>query len=80
MSLLDLVFGCWHQRRSFPITGRGKLRRSIAAASVTGTYVVCLDCGHEFPYDWSQTKMLASRPHTAWAAESVTIVSGLKAA
>jgi hypothetical protein len=80
MSLFDLVFGCWHQRRSFPITVRGKLRRSIAAASVTGTYVVCLDCGHEFPYDWSQTKMLASRPHTAWAAESVTIVSGLKAA
>ena len=63
MSLSDLVFGCWHKRCSFPITVRGKLRRSIAAASVTGTYVVCLDCGREFSYDWSQIKMLASKPH-----------------
>ena len=76
MSLFDLVFGCWHKRCSFPITVRGKLRRSTAAASVTGTYVVCLDCGREFPYDWSQMKMLASKHRTAWAAESVTIVPG----
>ena len=80
MSLFDLVFGCWHKRCSFPITVRGKLRRGTAAASVTGTYVVCLDCGREFPYDWSQMKMLVSKPRTAGAAESVNIVPGLKAA
>ena len=61
MSLFDLVFGCWHKRCSFPLTVRGKLRRSTAVASVTGTYVVCLDCGREFPYDWSQMKMLTSK-------------------
>ena len=55
MSLFNLVFGCWHKRCSFPITVRGKLRRT-AAASVSGTYVVCLDCGREFPYDWLQLK------------------------
>ena len=65
MSLFELVFGCWHKRCSFPITVRGKLRRSTTAASVTGTYVVCLDCGREFPYDWSQMKMLVSKPHPA---------------
>ena len=80
MSLFDLVFGCWHKRCTFPITVRGKLRHSIAAASVTGTYVVCLDCGREFPYDWSQMKMLVSKPDTPWTAEPVTIVRGLKAA
>jgi hypothetical protein len=80
MSLFDLVFSCWHQQRSFPITVRGKLRRSIAAASVTGTYVVCLDCGREFPYDWSRMKMLAPNPHTAGTAEPVNIVPSLKAA
>jgi hypothetical protein len=80
MSLFDLVFGCWHKRRSFSITVRGKLRRSTAAASVTGTYIACLDCGREFPYDWSQMKMLTSRPRTARATAPVTIVSGLKAA
>jgi len=80
MSLFDLVFGCWHKRCTFPITVRGKLRRSTAAASVTGTYVVCLDCGREFPYDWLQMKMLASKPRTAGAAQPVTIIPGLKAA
>jgi hypothetical protein len=80
MSLFDLVFGCWHKRCSFPITIRGKLRRSTTAASVTGTYVVCLDCGREFPYDWSQMKMLASTPPTGWAPKRDTIILGLKVA
>lgn len=58
MSLFDLVFGCSHRRRSFPITTRGNKRRT-PAASVTGTYVVCLDCGKEFPYDWKQMKIVS---------------------
>lgn len=57
MKLFDVVFGCSHKRCSFPITLRGKQRRT-AAASVTGTYVVCLDCGHEFPYDWNKMKLV----------------------
>jgi len=80
MSLLDMVFGCWHKRCSFPITVRGELRRTTVAASVTGTYVVCLDCGREFPYDWSQMKMLASTPRTGWAPKRAAIIPGLKVA
>lgn len=57
MSFYDLVFGCSHQRYSFPITVRGTRRRT-EAASVTGTYVVCLDCGKEFPYDWNEMKLI----------------------
>lgn len=57
MRLFEVMFGCSHKRCSFPITVRGKQRRS-AAASVTGTYVVCLDCGHEFPYDWNKMKLV----------------------
>lgn len=54
---LDLLFGCSHKRRSFPIsTKRGQHRSGAAAA--TGTYVVCLDCGKEFPYDWQQMKIV----------------------
>ena len=53
--LIDILFGCWHGNYSFPITlkqvnrqpGRGPL----------GTYVVCLDCGREMPYDWSQMRV-----------------------
>ena len=58
MSLFDLLFGCSHQRCSFPITV--KKIQSNQAASVTGTYIVCLDCGREFPYDWEEMKMIRS--------------------
>ncbi len=78
MSLFELVFGCSHQRCSFPITVRGKLRRS-PAASVTGTYVVCLDCGKEFPYDWKEMKMVNAKPQNSGRSEPV-IAPGNKAA
>jgi hypothetical protein len=57
--LIDAIFGCWHGHYSFPITVR-KVARRNAAASLTGTYVVCLDCGKEFPYDWHEMKMIDS--------------------
>ncbi len=25
---------------------------------MTGTYVVCLDCGKEFPYDWQEMRVV----------------------
>ena len=54
--LWDGLFGCWHHHLSFPITVRGA-RRSKAAAA-TGTYVVCLECGKEFAYDWREMKVI----------------------
>jgi hypothetical protein len=57
--LLDTFFGCWHTRYSFPITVRPGARRS-KAASLTGTYVVCLDCGKEFAYDWQEMRVVDS--------------------
>jgi hypothetical protein len=56
-SLVDMFFGCWHKNYSFPITSKKGQRRSGAAA-LTGTYVVCLDCGREFAYDWAEMKVL----------------------
>jgi hypothetical protein len=56
----DALFGCWHSHYSFPITVRSGSRRS-QAASLTGTYVVCLDCGKEFPYDWKEMKVIGTR-------------------
>ena len=58
LNLVDVLFGCTHKRYTFPITTRGK--RYSEAAKVTGTYVVCLDCGKEFPYDWHQMKVMHS--------------------
>jgi hypothetical protein len=57
--LLDAFFGCWHNHYSFPITVRPGSRRN-KAASLTGTYVVCLDCGREFAYDWQEMKVITS--------------------
>ena len=70
--LMDAVFGCRHAHYSFPVTIRGKARRPQAAA-LTGTYVACLDCGREFPYDWQEMKVITSperhREHLAELAK-----------
>lgn len=55
--LLDAFFGCWHTHYSFPLTIRPGVRRN-RAASLTGTYVVCLDCGKELPYDWQEMRVI----------------------
>ena len=60
-SLLDVLFGCSHKSFSFPITKRPGQRLS-PAAQITGTYVSCLDCGKEFPYDWHEMKVIESIP------------------
>jgi len=59
--LVDAMFGCRHSNYSFPITTKPALRRT-AAAAITGTYVVCLDCGTELPYDWSEMHVLGATP------------------
>jgi hypothetical protein len=58
--LFDLVFGCRHSRYSFPVSLRGRTHRPQAAA-LTGTYVACLECGREFPYDWQEMKVITSQ-------------------
>lgn len=49
-SIFNSLFGCSHQRTTFPLTpGR---KASAPNTTRNGTYVVCLDCGKEFAYDW----------------------------
>ncbi len=63
-TLVDAFFGCWHKNYSFPITVKPGHRRAGAAA-LTGTYVVCLDCGKEFPYDWHSMKVMSPNARPA---------------
>jgi hypothetical protein len=51
-TLADWLLGCSHRRTSFPITCR---------AERTETYVVCLECGTKFRYDWTQMR-IAKQP------------------
>ncbi len=67
-NLLDALFGCWHSNYTFPRTAKTGQRRS-EAASVTGTYVVCLDCGKEFPYDWQEMKIVTAHQAARRIAE-----------
>ena len=61
-------FGCAHSKYSFPRTLRKGMRRGQAAA-ITGTYVVCLDCGSELPYDWEQMCVLSPRAAGKYRAQ-----------
>ncbi len=45
--LLNTFFGCAHKRTTFPLTPARKTGSGLAQ-----TYVVCLDCGKQFNYDW----------------------------
>lgn len=79
MGLFDLIFGCPHKRFSFPIKVKGKMRRN-EAASVTGTYVVCLECGKEFPYDWNEMTVVRSKTQSMRSREAITVLARHKTA
>ena len=58
--LMDSLFGCSHRRTSFPMTpSRRKAftASNFAGAKRNGTYVVCLDCGKEFDYNWKEMRL-----------------------
>ncbi len=67
----ESVFGCRHNRYSFPISVRSRSRSQ--ASSLTGTYVVCLDCGREMPYDWNEMKVISSAAEKRNYTESLAI-------
>ena len=63
--LADWLFGCWHRRTSFPITLGASVSVDGQPTTQAETYVVCVECGRRFAYDW--TAMRITRQPTAWA-------------
>jgi hypothetical protein len=53
-SLLNMLFGCSHRRTTFPLTPARKAGKSNTR---NATYVVCLDCGKEFDYNWQEMRI-----------------------
>ena len=51
-ALFQMLFGCAHKRISRPITPASK-----PGVPPADTYVVCLDCGEHFVYDWKEMRM-----------------------
>jgi hypothetical protein len=71
--LFDVVFGCSHRHYSFPQVVPTAARRATFGA---GTYVVCLDCGKEFGYDWNRMAVVhatktARRAHSVMRNQAV---------
>jgi hypothetical protein len=66
--VFNMLFGCGHSRYTFPMTVKKGSRNLPWAARVTGTYVACLDCGKELPYDWNLMKVLSDNSRTTKAA------------
>ncbi len=63
--LLDVLFGCSHARYTFPMSAKP----GSSAGALTGTYVACLDCGREFPYDWREMRIVKEAVEPAALAE-----------
>jgi len=55
---MGILFGCSHKKTSFPITRPPKVRQ---LGRVANTYVVCLSCGLEMPYSWSEMRVVKDR-------------------
>jgi hypothetical protein len=56
-NLLNALLGCSHRKTTFPITPARKAGFSPAAGTNLATYVVCLDCGKEFGYNWTEMRI-----------------------
>jgi len=56
-SIFNSLFGCSHQRTTFPITPKRKNAGFSAPSTRANAYVVCLDCGKEFAYDWQAMRI-----------------------
>jgi hypothetical protein len=65
VKFFDVLFGCLHKRTTFPISKRGTPRPGAAGRS--GTYVVCLDCGKEFAYDWQRMRIMTAKEEQSYA-------------
>ena len=55
-TMANWLWGCSHRRTSFPITFRNAA--GSRKPQSTETYVVCLDCGKHFAYDWAAMRIM----------------------
>ena len=65
MVLQLLATGCWHRHLSQPFSPRpprnlldSSLGIPILPPYRSETYVVCLDCGRHFDYDWARMRLV----------------------
>jgi hypothetical protein len=52
-SIWNLLFRCQHRKTTFPLTPVRKKNDNNPAE----TYIVCLECGRQFTYDWDNMRL-----------------------
>ena len=64
--LLQALFGCLHSKTTFPLTPirRGRNASLPVTESTAQTYIACLECGKELPYDWEKMQRIKTAPLT----------------
>jgi len=60
LSFMNALFGCAHHRCTFPMTATRDIHDGASGQPLVFTYVVCLECGKEFRYDWQQMKVVGT--------------------
>ena len=55
---MGFLLSCSHKKTSFPIT---RPRKVPQARRQKNTYMVCLACGQELPYSWSEMRVVKER-------------------
>ncbi len=80
--VMKVLFDCRHKRYTFPITVKSA-PRVFGRRPQTGSYVVCLDCAKEFPYDWEEMKVIWEpedrRAHVPETQTEITVARALDA-
>ena len=56
-SIWNALVGCRHRRTTFPFTPARPKTVRIPSETHGETYVVCLDCGKQFVYDWENMRL-----------------------
>jgi hypothetical protein len=59
---MGFLLGCSHKKTSFPIT---RPRKAPQARRLKNTYIVCLACGEELPYSWTEMRIVKERRRAA---------------
>jgi hypothetical protein len=72
-NLMNVLLGCSHRRTTFPITPARRAGFSQAPGQRHSTYVVCLDCGKEFGYNWSEMRIGDPVAATATAEPALSV-------
>jgi len=55
-TMWNLLFRCQHRRTTFPLTP-ARPKGAAPSDKHADTYVVCLDCGKQFVYDWEKMRL-----------------------